>query len=313
MSKKLDDMLAGVTPENRHAEVDFGEAVGREAEAQLSMSFFKSYPPNEHGDDFVVGDLHGHRQALMEELTRQGFDPARDRLFCTGDLIDRGPDSFGTLGLIFEPWFHFVRGNHEDDLPDFINFEFSKFPGWRPSYCDQEWLYGLHETQVQYLIEMMLPRLADAPVVLRVQGAHGFWMVHADRSEFGGYHNPVALLDDLSLPFAKGDNQLEVLLWSRRLLKQMPHADLIDRGLFQAVAHHELAPNVGLTFVGHSFVEQATLYRSHLFIDTGAGTVPEGRLTVLRVKDVLDRLLIDSTIKRFNQVLKALADEDRKT
>ncbi len=30
MSKKLDEMQAGITPENRHAEVDFGEAVGME-------------------------------------------------------------------------------------------------------------------------------------------------------------------------------------------------------------------------------------------------------------------------------------------
>ncbi len=277
------------------------------------MPFFKTYPPNENGDDFVVGDLHGNRQALMDELARQGFDPQKDRLFCTGDLIDRGPDSFGTLGLIFEPWFHFVRGNHEDDLPDFINFEFSRFPDWRPEYCDQEWVYGLHETQIQYLVEKMLPRLADAPVVLRVEGPYGFTMVHADRSEFGGYQNPVALLDDWALPFATGDNQLEVLLWSRRLLKQMPRTDLNDHGLFQAAAHHELATNVGLTFVGHSYVERPTLYRSHLFIDTGAGTVPDGRLTVLRVKDVLDRMLIDSTIMQFSPALKALADEEGKT
>lgn len=90
--------------------------------AVIEIVFFKSYPPNAYGHDFVVGDIHGHRQRLLDELARQGFDKEKDRLFCTGDLIDRGPDSFGTLALFFEPWFHCVRGNHEDDLPLFLEY-----------------------------------------------------------------------------------------------------------------------------------------------------------------------------------------------
>ncbi len=82
----------------------------------------KYLPTNEIGEDYVCGDLHGHRQILMEKLDHLGFDFGKDRLFCTGDLNDRGPDSFGTLGLVFEPWFHFVRGNHEEDLPGFIKY-----------------------------------------------------------------------------------------------------------------------------------------------------------------------------------------------
>lgn len=254
---------------------------------------FKSYPPNALGHDFVVGDIHGKRRQLLDKLDALGFDPSKDRVFCTGDLIDRSPDSFDALKLLHEHWFHFVRGNHDDDLSNFIDFEFSRFPGWRPSYCDQEWLYGLDPDQVERLKTVYLPILSDAPVVLRVEGECGFWMVHADRGEFASYGtgSRIWLLDDEVLPLVdeNNTNQVGAFLWSRRLFKQIPHADLIDRGLFLAVERDEVAPRVGLTFVGHSIVRQPMLYRSHFFIDTGEH--PDGPgLTVLRVKDVAAKM-----------------------
>ncbi len=53
-------------------------------------AFHRVVPPNRRGRDFVVGDLHGYLGALQDALARAGFDPGCDRLFSTGDLIDRG-------------------------------------------------------------------------------------------------------------------------------------------------------------------------------------------------------------------------------
>lgn len=253
------------------------------------MVFFKSYPPNEFGHDFVVGDIHGHRQHLLDELAGQGFDKEKDRLFCTGDLIDRGPDSFGTLALVFEPWFHFVRGNHEDDLPLFIEYQYPKSHDDRDWNLDSAWVYHLNEEQIHCLRGKILPVLSAAPIVLRVEGGQGFWVVHADRGVFGRHDGPLKLLDDKRLPLVDENdlNQVEAILWSRRLLREIPHADLHDHGPFMAASGQEFAPDVGLTFVGHSVVAKPTLFRSHLFVDTGMGTIPDGRLTVLRVQDVL--------------------------
>ena len=244
----------------------------------------KYLPANEIGEDYVCGDLHGHRQLLMEKLDHLGFDFGKDRLFCTGDLNDRGPDSFGTLGLVFEPWFHFVRGNHEEDLPGFIEYEFSKFPDWRPAYCDQDWLYGLNEVQIQHLKEKILPKLAEAPFALHVEGPQGFWVVHADRCEAGGYQNPAVLLDDEKFPLADDARQKESFLWSRRLFNQIPIA-LEEREGFLVAPGMEMEPGIGLTFVGHNIVARPTLYRSHFFVDTGV-YLPGSELTMLRVSDL---------------------------
>ncbi|WP_158784858.1 metallophosphoesterase [Pantoea sp. BAV 3049] len=63
---------------------------------------------------FIVGDLHGCRRMLDEQLLAHHFDVEQDLLVSVGDLIDRGPDSPGCLALLNEPWFRSVRGNHEE-------------------------------------------------------------------------------------------------------------------------------------------------------------------------------------------------------
>ncbi len=46
---------------------------------------------------YAVGDLQGNLAALNRLLETIRFDPARDHLLLTGDLVARGPDSLGCL------------------------------------------------------------------------------------------------------------------------------------------------------------------------------------------------------------------------
>ena len=68
---------------------------------------------NPDGRDFVVGDIHGMYTSLEALLAQVAFDPRVDRLFSVGDLIDRGPESPLSLDWLAKPWFHCVRGNHD--------------------------------------------------------------------------------------------------------------------------------------------------------------------------------------------------------
>ena len=74
---------------------------------------------NDRGKDYVVGDLHGCYDMLMDQLLDINFNFAYDRLFCCGDLIDRGDKSLECLLLMYEPWFFSVRGNHEQMMIDY--------------------------------------------------------------------------------------------------------------------------------------------------------------------------------------------------
>lgn len=78
------------------------------------MSASQHFPENNEGRDFVVGDIHGEFAMLAEALFKVGFNTKTDRLFSVGDLIDRGPLSEMASRFLAEPWFHPVRGNHED-------------------------------------------------------------------------------------------------------------------------------------------------------------------------------------------------------
>jgi serine/threonine protein phosphatase 1 len=82
-------------------------------EQYCSEQFIQYFHKNKIGRDFVCGDIHGCFDELEYELKNISFDESHDRLFCVGDLIDRGPRSKDALSYYEKDWFHTVQGNHE--------------------------------------------------------------------------------------------------------------------------------------------------------------------------------------------------------
>ncbi len=62
---------------------------------------------------WVVGDIHGHRESFEALLSKLRLGDS-DHVLCIGDLIDRGPDSFGVVELVrTSDRIHSIIGNHE--------------------------------------------------------------------------------------------------------------------------------------------------------------------------------------------------------
>ena len=228
------------------------------------------FPENEHGRDFIVADLHGSLKLFLRALERVRFDSSRDRVFSVGDLGDRGEDSFGCLKLILEPWFFHVVGNHEDLLLTYLKLrESDRHSGSDFLPNGGGWLLNLTPAQKRTLDEVLLPKLLEAPLVIRVgvAGPAPFNLVHAELAGVDG-----SVLTNDRLTCERVASLRARLTWGRRLLPEALEAMSsrcwnVDEILVSAQAFE---PGLSLTYVGHTMLPREMLHRSHLFIDEGA-------------------------------------------
>jgi serine/threonine protein phosphatase 1 len=239
-------------------------------------SLVHALPSNPAGRDFVVGDLHGCFDLLDRLLDHVRFDPACDRLFSVGDLIDRGPDSLRSLEFLDAPWFYAVKGNHEDLLLEF--FEPYRASGrmdyWDEIVTSDLWLNGGEWVEACYLpvaqrmtseFDRLLNRVSELPLIWVVgKGPERFHVLHAElvRAEYRKRDQKVWLdadIDRWQAGEAIDDATRERLIWGRTLMMTLvgPGTPPVHRGL-------------STTYCGHTIVEGVRSYLSHVCLDTGA-------------------------------------------
>lgn len=125
---------------------------------------------------WVVSDLHGCYQMLMDAIKQRHFDPYKDLLICVGDLIDRGPDSVKCLQLLNEAWFYAVRGNHEQMALDALKH--NSFGLWMIN--GGGWFAELTGTEQQQAIAL-LTRCDTLPWIIDITCTNGVNVIaHAD-------------------------------------------------------------------------------------------------------------------------------------
>ena len=210
-------------------------------------------PENQHGRDFVVGDVHGNFAMLNELMEVVAFDRNVDRLFAVGDLIDRGPNSADVLRLTLEPWFFSAMGNHELMMLDAVCGEYpDAMHHWVMN--GGGWWSGEPETVQKELIACA----KSLPIAIAVgSGVNRFNVLHA---EFLGTDA------DLDCAHALDAHVHMQMLWGRSVVdgKQTP-------------THGALS----MTYVGHTIVRQPCTRANHAFIDTGSFLIGTGRLTMV--------------------------------
>lgn len=201
---------------------------------------------------WIVGDLHGCHQRLMQALRERHFDPYQDLLICVGDLIDRGPDSLHCLALLTKPWFKTVRGNHEQMAIDALRY--GDMAMWQLN--GGSWFSALNEAQQQQALEA-LHRCAELPYILELR--------------VNGVVNVIAHADYPATEYQwEKDVDSESVLWRRDRLNQL----LTGKGEKIAGADH--------FWFGHTPLKERFDAHNQHYIDTGA--VFGGELTLVQVQ-----------------------------
>jgi serine/threonine protein phosphatase 1 len=70
---------------------------------------------------FVIGDIHGRYEALVEVLKKCKFDYKKDKLIIIGDIVDGGTETKKCVDELLKiKKIVFVRGNHDNWFLDFF-------------------------------------------------------------------------------------------------------------------------------------------------------------------------------------------------
>lgn len=181
-------------------------------------------PRNAEGRDFVVGDIHGAFDLVLEGMRRVQFDRQRDRLFCVGDLVDRGPQSARAARFLKQPYVHAVSGNHEFKLLDL-------YAGGHPDWHELRWFaesrtVALSSAAIQALAS--LPRRIDGKVFpwATVSGFKSIWKRCVARARRDHLH--AALRARLVAEGADADVEIRALIYKKRAPQPRTLAHLIE-------------------------------------------------------------------------------------
>ncbi|MBX8492162.1 metallophosphoesterase [Pseudomonas cichorii] len=224
------------------------------------MNSFRHFDINVVGRDFAVGDIHGHFARLQGVLDEIGFDKVIDRLFCTGNLIDRGPQSHLSVEWLEQPWFFSVQGSHEALAIEHVEgqpLDYQKYVANGAS-----WFLELSDEKQLHFAE----RFYRMPLALEVETADGLiGIVHACC--------PLPTWDLMSAVVREelpGLSQLrKSCLWSRMRLRSGDTSGI---------------PDLRALIVGHTLVRQPEVLGNVFHIDTGGWQADgSGYFTILEL------------------------------
>lgn len=238
------------------------------------MSKFTTFTTNPVGEDFICSDIHGNFELLESYLSEIEFNPAEDRLFCLGDLIDRSEHSPLAFEYLKKPWFYSILGNHEMMLID----AFEK----KDEILKQLW----HRCGGHWAIDLTLDELEpyynaliELPIGIELELYSGkkVGLIHAGLPENTDWNDIKQSLSVLPKSgFDSNTELLQIILWDR------PH-------LYNP-ASVSLAPvqNIDHVFHGHTIVYKMLLIENRSYIDLGSYN--NARLGLVHPDDYLEQL-----------------------
>lgn len=222
------------------------------------MAGYLVFEENMKGVDYVVGDIHGNKSALMRLIKKVNFNFENDRLFSVGDLIDRGNENIEVIDLLKEKWFFAVCGNHEEII---INIKLKKYEDVYENKLNRDgnlWFFKESDEKRTEIVNIF----KNLPYAIQV-GNIG--IVHA---------YPDTCWNETLYAIKKKDHfKINTYIYNRSVSK------LVSNYNYTTVKKIE---NIDYVIVGHQIQDDAQIVKNLIFLDTGyyAG----GKLTFINLK-----------------------------
>lgn len=200
---------------------------------------------NMAGRDFIVGDIHGAFDLVIQGMRAARFNREIDRLFVAGDLIDRGPGSHRVLGFLQQPYVHAIRGNHDHDFCT-LNVDAMRLLGG----IDWNGLGWTKDQTDEHLLAIR-DKLGGLPIAMEIETPRGLvGLVHADVPQGMTWQ-------EFTLAVEAGDEAvIEVALCGRDRIQSRDESGVLG---------------IGRLFVGHTIQWSGAMRLGNVIaVDTGA-------------------------------------------
>lgn len=250
------------------------------------VSLIQRFSLNRVGRDFVVGDIHGRFDILHRMLKLIGFDTQCDRLFCLGDLVDRGAWSHEVLRWLAYPWLHSILANHEQMA---IGISEGRHEASNYLANGGAWFLRL-QPEEQKAIAAVFRTL---PLAIEIETPYGtVGMVHAEVPTYC-WPELTAMLDHPEqLSKGKLKRLMAHLLWSR---SRIDDPDPTKRGYRDpATWDRNYVSGIHRVYVGHSPMPEPTSVGNIIYIDTGLGK--GGSLTCINLAEPDTYYILSETL-----------------
>lgn len=217
------------------------------------QNIYQKIDGSQYKNIYVVGDIHGCYDLLIEELNLARFDNTTDLLISVGDLIDRGTQNLECLNLINQSWFKAVRGNHEQmAIEGLLDNNLDMLDCWIRN--GGRWFFHLLDEEKAEALDL-LRKCKTLPLIIELTMPKGEKVViaHAD-------------YPDNDYEFGKILSTQQIL-WDRLRLENDSEICIDGAEMF---------------IFGHTPTETPLKKGNRLYLDTGA--VFTGNLTLLKLE-----------------------------
>lgn len=188
-------------------------------------------------------DVHGCYDELMIVLRHINFNFDHDRLFCVGDVVDRGTNNVRTIALYYQPWFFSVLGNHELMIYDLQAISHRNGNQWVIDMLNS----GSNNQQI---IKDLQEHIQSMPSAIDISvGDKKYGVIHAEMPFGTDYWDDISTAPDYRSTMSE-----QSFIWGRLVRSARIEVEVIG---------------IDYLFTGHTIVKQPTKMGQQIFLDTG--------------------------------------------